>query len=402
MSSTTTQRAPVDVQLINRQCSANLDQAGSSKTDDTLRRLKAASILCLLFIIVEVVGGLLSASLAVLSDAAHLFADLASFIVAIIAARLAQVPPNTSNTFGYHRAEVLAALYSMSCLWVVSLFLAIEAIRRGYVFLTDEDAAVVDGKIMSITAAIGVVVNISLAFILGGDHHHHGHSHDHSHDHGHSSSHLNHNDHDHNHTDHDDDHHDHDEHHDHSHEHSHHNDNESQNLLANNNNDEESPTTYDSTNGTVEKKTTSAMDDNLNLKAAYLHVLADLLQSFCVFFSGLVIWYNPQWQIFDPIVTILFCIIVMKSTYGVIFSSISLLMNDVPSTINWTSVYNAIEAIDGVSNVRDLHIWSISSESFSLSVHVDAENVEDALFQVKSVCARFQILHTTIQIQPKK
>jgi zinc transporter 2 len=367
----------------NSPCSKIQSINVSTKTDDTISRLTAASILCFIFLIVEVVGGLLSSSLAVLSDAAHLFADFASFIVAIVASRLAKIPPNASNTFGFHRAEVLAALYSMSCLWAVSLLLGAEAIHRGYMMLTGEISASVDGKIMSLTAAIGVVVNVSLAFILGGEHHHHhgddhGHDHSHSHSHDHQSQLSSHHDHSHAHSH---------EAHDHTHQH------EESKLLK----DEENPDSGASVHATEE--------ENLNLKAAYLHVLADLLQSFCVLLAGLMIWYNPNWHIIDPIATILFCIIVMKTTAGVIFSSISILMNDVPGKIDWEQVYDSIESVGGVFNVHDLHIWSITHGSISLSVHADVDtshDTETALVAIQNVCKSFGIKHVTIQLQPKK
>lgn len=369
----------INKKAFKAQCSHHDSQIHISTNEDTLRRLTTASILCIIFIIVEVLGGVLSSSLAVLSDAAHLFADLASFIVAIIAARMARLPPNSSNTFGFRRAEALAALYSMSCLWIVSVFLGIEAVHRGYVFLTSQKSGVVNGKIMSITAAVGIVVNLCLAFILGGDHHHYGHSHDDEH---HSHSH----DHDHEHT------------HEEAHDHSHHAEylSEERKLLV----DEENPASYESV-PTKRTTTTSplSMEENLNMNAAYLHVLADLLQSLCVFFSGLVIWYNPNWQICDPIITILFCIFVTRTTYGVIFSSISILMNEVPSKVNWETIYDAIDNIDGVYNVHDLHIWSISHGSFSLIVHADADDVENALLNIQKICDGFGIKHTTIQLQ---
>lgn len=384
-------------------CSQSHGFESKTKNEDTIRRLTYASILCAIFIIVEITGGLLSSSLAVLSDAAHLFADLASFLVAIVAARLATVPPNSSNTFGYHRAEALAALYSMSCLWIVSFFLGVEAIQRGYNFLTMDIittatvgtttvGVVVDGKIMSATAAVGVVVNVCLAFILGGDHHHMGHDHDHSHGHDHGNESCSHNDHDEStliptlET------------HDHSQSHDHQAPNEEERSLIIT--DEENPDSYESIPTTTTK--TSSIDNNLNLKAAYLHVLADLLQSLCVFFSGLIIWYNPNWQICDPFITIMFCIFVMKTTYGIIFSSISILMNDVPSSLDWNSIYDAIDSIDGVFNVHDLHIWSITHGSYCLSVHADALDVELATMEIQNVCTGFGIYHTTIQLQPEK
>jgi zinc transporter 2 len=201
-------------------------KVNNTKSNDILKRLRNASILCIFFLSVEIVGGILSQSLAVLSDAAHLFADLTSFIIAIIAARLSQLPPNAQNTFGYQRAEALAALFSMSSLFVLSLFLGYEAILRGVLFwreyqnagsggqevvgvgVVEDGGSVsgsvsginVDGRVMTLTALVGVLVNVALAFVLGvenhvhmpGDDHGHDHSHEHGHAHGHGHGHEDH------------------------------------------------------------------------------------------------------------------------------------------------------------------------------------------------------------------
>mmetsp|Transcript_5605 Transcript_5605/g.8145 ORF Transcript_5605/g.8145 Transcript_5605/m.8145 type:complete len:247 (+) Transcript_5605:220-960(+) len=186
------------------------------KENMVLRKLSIACALCGMFLIIETIGGILSGSLAVLSDAAHLFADLAAFAVAIFAAHWARKPASSTHTFGFKRVEALAALCSIGTLWALSAYLFVEAIARIYSlvvlwnFLRDrnnadsenyvglEDAAashnvkLVDGKIMSIIAAIGVVVNIILAIVLG-EHHVHfpgdDHGHDHCHDHGHGHGH---------------------------------------------------------------------------------------------------------------------------------------------------------------------------------------------------------------------
>ena len=168
---------------------ANHDAAAS-----VLRRLHLAAILCCIFLIVEVIGGTISGSLAVLSDAAHLVADLTSFGVAILAGHLAQLPSSDQHTYGLRRTESLAALLSMVSLALVSLGLAYEALRR--LFVTHDTQ--VDGPLMSMIAFIGVLVNVTLAVVLG-EHHVHlpGYSsscdsHDHassSHSHGHGHSH---------------------------------------------------------------------------------------------------------------------------------------------------------------------------------------------------------------------
>lgn len=138
-----------------------------------LRKLKIAAIFCFLFLVVEVVGGIVAGSLVVLSDAAHRAADISAYLVAIVGSRIASLPPTAEYTFGLKRTESVVALFSMVTLAVMSIGLAVEAIRRiwGFVLVPDE-MDVVDGKLMTMIALIGVVVNVILAIVLGEDHVH--------------------------------------------------------------------------------------------------------------------------------------------------------------------------------------------------------------------------------------
>lgn len=141
--------------------------------NEVLRKLKLASYICFAFFLVEVTGGLLAGSLAVLSDAVHLGADLSAFVLAIVGSHIAGRPASESHTFGFRRAESLAALLSMVFLVILSIGLAGEAILRiCELSFSQEDVTLVDGKLMSTIAAIGVVVNVILAFVLGEDHVH--------------------------------------------------------------------------------------------------------------------------------------------------------------------------------------------------------------------------------------
>ncbi|KAL3801027.1 hypothetical protein HJC23_002320 [Cyclotella cryptica] len=344
-----------------------------------LKKLKTASLLCLTFLVVEVVGGILAGSLAVLSDAAHLAADLSAFIVAIVGSHIASLPASDAHTFGLKRTESLAALFSMVSLVVLSIGLAVEAVRRLWVIVTvPGEAQTVDGKLMATIAFIGVIVNVILAFVLGEDHVHmpgaengHDHSHDHeneerphAHDHGHDSAHS------------------HDE--------------ESSLISAPHKSYASEVQHIDevlSGKGTKPAR-------NVNLHAAYLHVLADLAQSVIVLLAGLIIWWKPTWQIADPICTLIFSILVCYSTLGPIKSSLSVLLEEVPQGVQWDEIYDAISGVAGVSNVHDLHIWSISHGNFILSVHATAENVEQAYNDIKCICNNRNISHLTLQIQP--
>ena len=442
--------------------------ADAANRKDVVRRLYTATCLCSCFLIVELVGGYISGSLAVLSDAAHLFADLASFAIAIVASHLASLPTTDQHTFGLKRSESLAALISMLSLALVSIWLAVEAIRRLY----SHDAPV-DGRIMSGVAAIGVFVNVMLALVLGVENHvhlpgaDHGHSHDHGcdgHDraisHGHHDEHEsdhncdghdNHNGHDHDHKHKDQDHHDHDrgsdvghdcehghDHHDHKHAHNHidegtkvndqskedshghsckghdhhdHHDTHSGKQVS----DHEHSHDHKSTETTklisghgVDQYETLHLDEvrpekpprNVNLHAAYLHVMGDLAQSVGVLIAGVVIWYRPEWRIVDPICTLFFCSIVFYSTLGVLRSSISVLLQEVPPHIKWRDVLKAIQGVDGVENVHDLHIWSISHGHPTLSVHCSTTcNPQTVLEEVYRVIKKQGIQHATIQVQ---
>jgi zinc transporter 2 len=401
--------------------SSDLGAAAADKDQRrfVLRRLKIASFLCCTFFLVEVVGGLLAGSLAILSDAAHLFADLAAFVVAIAASHLASLPPSSDFTFGYKRTEALAALFSMASLAIVSIFLLVEGVRRLWPFMfggmAGEQAAAVDheldvdGGLMSLIAFIGVVVNVILAFVLGEHHVHlpggdHGHSHEHEHGH--------------------------------SHGHDHHGGScgggnggsEEEGLLlsdipktperngTNGGSGNDSKAMYGTpgssaalerlhtdevphSHAAVQHEHHGEKKRNINLHAAYIHVLGDLAQSVAVLIAGLTIWWKPEWRAIDPICTILFCMVVFYSTIGVIRSSISVLLEEVPPHVDWDDVFRDISAVPGVFNVHDLHIWSISHGFVAISVHASADDPDGALQKIEAVCSRHGIGHSTIQLQ---
>lgn len=336
---------------------------------EVLRKLKTASSLCFVFFLIEVIGGLLAGSLAVLSDAAHLAADLSAFVVAILGSHIAALPASEAHTFGLKRTESLAALFSMVSLVILSVGLAIEALRRIYfIFQGGEDFQQVDGKLMSTIAFIGVIVNVILAYVLGEDHVHmvgsdechsgHDHSHGHS---GHDNSHS-------------------------------HGNGETESLVSS----QKERYVHQHTDEIVQ----ADPGRNVNLHAAYLHVLADLAQSVVVFVAGLIIWYEPSWQITDPICTLIFSVLVCWSTVSPIRSSLSVLLEEVPPGVEYDEVFDAIRHVKGVSDVHDLHIWSISHGQSCLSVHAAAEDIETAYRDIKKLCHVRKITHLTIQLQP--
>jgi cobalt-zinc-cadmium efflux system protein len=116
--------------------------------------------------VAEVVGGVLSNSLALLADAGHMFTDVAALALSIVAIRLAKRPPTTRRTFGYVRLEILAALVNGAALLVISGLILIEAWERL------SDPVEIDGVVMLLVATLGLGVNVVGAVLL------HSHAHD--------------------------------------------------------------------------------------------------------------------------------------------------------------------------------------------------------------------------------
>ena len=285
--------------------------------------------------VVEIVGGILAGSLAIITDAAHLLADVSGFIVSLVAIFYATRTSRDGFSYGYHRVEVLGALASVLTVWLVTGILVWEAVNR---ILHPEP---INGEIMCILAVVGIFVNIILMLVLGG----HGHSHggdiergDHLH--GETPS------------------------HDHTHEH----------------------------------------HENLNLKGAVVHVLGDLVQSVGVAIAGFLIWWNqenPAWYIADPICTILFAILVLWTTSGIIQDISAVLMESTPRGIDPDKLTRDFTAIEGVDTIHDLHVWSLTPGIPLLAVHVDLAQGYDPttiIHQLQSIASKYRITHTTFQV----
>jgi len=146
------------------------------------RKLILASILCVLFMIGEVVGGVMANSLAIATDAAHLLTDFASFMISLFAIYMAGKPKSQRMNFGWHRAEVLGAVVSVLMIWVVTGILVYLAIQR--VITADYE---INATVMLITSGVGVLVNI----VMGCSLHQHGHAHGGGSSHSHEEENIN-------------------------------------------------------------------------------------------------------------------------------------------------------------------------------------------------------------------
>ncbi len=141
---------------------------------------------------------------------------------------------------------------------------------------------------------------------------------------------------------------------------------------------------------------------DLNVRAAFMHMAADAAISLGVVIAGFVILYTG-WQWLDPAVSLIISILVVLGTWGLLRDSINLALQAVPNGIETDKVHSYLLALDGVSEVHDLHIWGMSTTETALTVHLVMPGgyPGDAFRSV--VCAmlyeRFQISHSTLQIE---
>lgn len=141
---------------------------------------------------------------------------------------------------------------------------------------------------------------------------------------------------------------------------------------------------------------------NVNLRSAYLHVLGDALGSVGAILAGLLMMLF-SWYIADPIISALVALLILKSAWGVINETVHVLMEGAPSTIDLQEVKSTLLSIDGVVNVHDLHVWTITSGLDSLSCHlliIDEGKSQDILQSaINQMEGKFNIKHCTIQIE---
>ncbi|DBA66904.1 TPA: Metal tolerance protein 1 [Trebouxia sp. C0005] len=323
-------------------------------------RLIAAIVLCTLFMIGEVVGGIYAHSLAVLTDAAHMLSDVLAFVISLCAGTYALRASKASHTFGYHRAEVLGSMMSVLIIWVVTGILVYEAVLR---IIHPQH---VDGKLMFILAITGIAVNLVNLAILGG---HHGHSHgghDHSHGHGHSHAPKKANTarHDDTHAAHD---HTHGHHDGHAHKHgspakprrtaSHAQDHAHAEHSHDHTDHDHSNTDVAAGHATGQTRTAHAAPGHgqhghshmsLGMRGAVIHVLGDCVQSFGVVIAAIIIWVKPEYHIADPICTFIFAIAVICTTRGMVRDIMDIVMERVPRGFDLPGLEKALSKVSGI------------------------------------------------------
>ena len=321
--------------------------------DEAIKKLTWVCVICTIFMIIEIIGGYLANSIAIMSDAAHLLSDLLGFIISILSIYISRKVAKNNMSYGYHRAEIIGALVSIVLIWALTIWLLYEATLR--ILVTPK----VDGLIMIVIAIVGFTFNVIMGIVLAksGVPHSHGlHGHDHGHDHGHS--------------------------HEHENEHEHHLGSDDEEIALHEDHDHGHENT------------------NVNLRASFIHVLGDALQNVGVLIAGGIIFLFPNLSIADPICTYIFSIIVGLTTIRILKDCIFVLMEGSPVAIDIEQLEKDLNQIKGVKEIHDLHVWSLSIGKMSLSCHICCDNPQKTLKKAKKMIQKkYKIDHITIQVE---
>ena len=322
-------------------------------------KLKIISSVCCTFMIIEFICGYLAGSLAIMSDATHLLSDLAGFLISLFSLIVAMKPADRNFTFGYHRFEVLGALASILIIWALTVWLLIAAVGRirhpnpivGFLMVCIAAGGLLFNIIMNRILAYNPVVN-SMDSGMGAIK---------------KSS-------------------------------------EDEIEINNDNNLEEN---------LLEKKISEEelnhnlkADDNPVIRAAYIHILGDMIQSAGVLLAALIIYFfqdtHPGVRIVDPICTFCFAIVVLCTTFPVSRDCFYVLLESTPRDLDIEALYNDLGAIEGVISVHDIHLWNISIGRPSIALHIICENPKDTLKIATQTCKNYGIKHCTIQTEAKE
>jgi cobalt-zinc-cadmium efflux system protein len=259
--------------------------------------------------VLELAGGVVSRSLALLSDAGHMLTDSLAVFLSWLAIRWARLPATHRRTFGYHRAEILVALANGAALLAIAGYIFYEAVLR---FFNPQE---IRTGILLAVAAVGFAGNLFGLIILRGESH-----------------------------------------------------------------------------------------DNLNVRSAFFHILADTLSSVGVIAGGIVIWMT-DWYWVDSLIGVLIGGIVLRGAVDLILEAGEILLEAVPRDIDMAALRVEIERVAGVKGVHDIHIWTIASGRRALSAHVMTDDIttrqgQEIACRVRAVLAEtFSITHTTLEME---
>ncbi|WP_367046729.1 cation diffusion facilitator family transporter [Streptomyces sp. Je 1-332] len=285
---------------------------GGTATAAYRGRLRVALSITLTVMVVEIVGGIVADSLALIADATHMATDALGLGMALLAIQFASRPATENRTFGYARAEILAALANCLLLLGVGGYVLFEAIQR---FITPADT---EGGLTIVFGVIGLVANmISLSLLMRGQ------------------------------------------------------------------------------------------KDSLNVRGAFLEVMADALGSLAVIVAAVLI-LTTGWQAADPIASLVIGLMIVPRTVKLLRETLNVLLESAPKGVDMGEVRSHILDLPGVEDVHDLHAWTITSGMPVLSAHVvvstetlNAIGHEKMLHELQGCLGdHFDVEHCTFQLEP--
>jgi len=140
-------------------------------------------------------------------------------------------------------------------------------------------------------------------------------------------------------------------------------------------------------------------DSNMNVNAAYIHVLSDLIGSVGAIIAGLILTFT-HWNPIDPIITIFVAVLMLFNSWGLIREAIRILMESTPTGVDPEKIMSELREVSGVSEVHDLHIWTVASGRLALSVHLISAEGSSVLSRANYILQEhYGIVHTTIQVE---
>ena len=280
------------------------DHAHHHGRNTSAKVLTLALLLTLGFAAVEALAGWWSGSLALLSDAGHMVTDSMALALAAAAARLSGLPASETHSYGLRRIETLAGFINGLTMLAVVGLIVWHAVDR----LANPQQ--IQGVTVMIVAAIGLLINIVVAWLL------------------------------------------------------------------------------------------SRGESTLNTRAALLHVMGDLLGSVAALSAGIVI-YVTGWTPIDALLSVLICGLILAATVRLLRQAVHALLDGVPHHLSLSEVGNSMAAVEGVTSVHDLHIWSLDSREVALSAHVVLlrnDQWPEVLARLQALLReRFEIGHVTLQ-----
>jgi len=332
---------------------------------------------------VEIIGGILANSLAIITDAAHLFSDISGFLISIFAICIGKKQSNKVFTFGYHRAEVIGALLSVISIWILTALLIKESIDR----LTNPSP--IDSKIMLFTAIFGLICNLFMMNILHSDgleghSHHHNCNHSHGNGHGDSHSHSPSN-----------------QDHIHTHDKGQCKDNMENVVQEKEKLKNEQPSQLNNNNNiTINQSQNKELEENVNIRAAIIHIIGDILQSVGVVIAAIVIYLKPEYVIADPLCTLLFSVIVFITTLNITISCVNILMETCPENYKIETIELKIkEKFKDIISIHNFHIWTLSAGKNAACLHIVSFNKGILNDVNETLRNKFNIQYSTIQIE---